>query len=92
MPENSREKQDPATPPMAHEAGREGQLRIARAMKREGHYYQAIHSLSELLVGYPADPDARIAAEELASIAQDCERRGFVYTALNLYRQLERLQ
>lgn len=91
MSENIQEKRDPAQAPNPREAGREGRLRIARAMMRAGHMRQAIHSLNSLLAGYPGDPDAREAAAELVTTAQDCERRGFIYTALDIYRQLESL-
>ena len=92
MSANGKEKPKPITSPKPHTAGREGRLRIARSMRHAGHYHQAIHLLSDFLVDGSEDADARAAAEELAAIAQDCERRGFVYTAFVLYRQLERLQ
>lgn len=92
MSADGQEKQNPKALPTSHAMGREGRLRIARSMSRAGHYYQALHFLSDLLGEDSANADARAAAEELASIAQDCERRGFVYTAFVLYRQLERLQ
>jgi len=92
MSANGQEKQNPRTLPKPRATGREGRLRIARSMRHAGHYYQALHFLSDLLVEDSTDADARAAAEELASIAQECERRGFVYTAFVLYRQLERLQ
>lgn len=92
MSANGKEKPKPTTSPKPHTAGREARLRIARSMRHAGHYYQALHFLNDLLVEDSADADAQAAAEELASIAQECERRGFVYTAYVLYGQLERLQ
>lgn len=89
---DGRETQQPTTLPKPRDAGREGQLRIARAMQVAGHTHQAVNILNGLLDGYPNDPGARAAAEELVAIARDCERRGYVYVALDMYRRLEHLQ
>ncbi|HEV8190255.1 MAG TPA: tetratricopeptide repeat protein [Ktedonobacterales bacterium] len=81
--------QDATTVPRPFDAGREGQLRIARAMKNAGRIHQALHAFSRLMEHYPQDAESRAAMEELASLAADCEQRGQVYTALHLYQQLE---
>lgn len=91
MTDSGTDRQDAATLHWPHDAGREGQLRIAREMKKSGHVQQALHALNRLMQTYPQDAESRAAAVELASLAKEYEQRGLVNTALHLYRQLEQL-
>lgn len=92
MPETRPEPHHRATTPKPGDMAREGQLRIARSLKSAGHMHEAIHLLNDLLDNHSQGPEAREVIEEIESIAQDCERRGFIYAALDLYRHLDRLQ
>lgn len=91
MTERGMDMQDRSGVPRPQDEAREGELNIARAMRAAGHVHQALHVLSHLLDKYPQDAESRAAAEEVVSLARDCQRRGQYYTAMHLYRQLEQL-
>ena len=91
MTERGLDTRDRTTLPRPQDAAREGQLNIARAMRSAGRVHQALQVLSYLLDSSPQDAQSRAVAEEMISLAHDCQQRGQYYTALHLYRQLEQL-
>jgi outer membrane protein assembly factor BamD (BamD/ComL family) len=68
-----------------------GMLRMARNLREQGHVYQAIYILKEVLADYPNTPESRIAAQEYAALGEYMEGHGMPHTALSMYKWLEQL-
>lgn len=64
-------------------------LRLARSWRYGGSTYAAIHAYERILQRYGGTPAARAAAEELLSMADELQRDGKFYTALNIFRKIE---
>jgi hypothetical protein len=75
----------------ASTATRVGLLRLARNWQQAGGTYQAIHAYTQVLIRYPGTGAASAAVEELLGLAEQCERQGRFYTALNIFNKLEQL-
>ncbi len=70
---------------------RRNMLRMARNLQEQGHIYQAIYLLKQVLADYPNTPESRIAVREYAALGEHLERQGMPHTALSMYQWLEQL-
>jgi outer membrane protein assembly factor BamD (BamD/ComL family) len=70
---------------------RRNMLRMARQLRDQGHVYQAIYLLKEVLADYPYSPESRMAVLEYAALGEYLESKGMPHTALSMYKWLEQL-
>lgn len=70
---------------------RRNMLRMARNLREQGHVYQAIYILKQLLKDYPKTPESRIAVQEYSQLGEQLERQGMPHTAFSMYQWLEQL-
>jgi|GEM_PF-4373702 len=70
---------------------RRNMLRMARTLREEGHVYQAIYLLKQVLADYPNNPESRIAVQEYAALGEFLESKGMPHTALSMYQWLGQL-
>jgi hypothetical protein len=64
-------------------------LRIARNWRFGGSPYAAMHAYEHILARYGGTPAASAAAEELISMADELERQGKFYSAMNILNKIE---
>ena len=70
-------------------AARAGLLRLATDWKNAGSTYQAIHAYMEVLTRYPQSGAAAAATEGLVDLADNLQKQGRFYAALNIYDKLD---
>ncbi len=66
-------------------------LRLARNWRAAGSTYQALRAYERVLIQYQGTGAANAAAEELITMADELEKEGRFYTALNILTKLEQL-
>lgn len=70
---------------------RRSMMRMARDLREQGHIYQAIYILKQVLKDYPDTPESRIAVQEYTQLGEQLERQGMPHTAFSMYQWLEQL-
>ena len=70
---------------------RKSMLRMARNLRDQGHIYQAIYLLKQIMADYPNNPESRMAVQEFSSLGEYMERHGMQHSALSMYQWLEQL-
>ena len=65
-------------------------LRMARHWQEAGAVHQAIAGYIDMMVRYAGMPAAAAAAEELLGMTAGLTQQGKVYTALDIFRKVER--
>ena len=67
-------------------------LRMARAMRREGHIHEALETYCQVIERYPETDAARAGVNGMADLAQYCEDNGMPHMAMEIYCQLEEMR